>query len=228
MESTVYITPPSPPKHLHPMPLHNPPIRRIRHPARPPNPLPPHPHQPPRRRTPPPHPPRHQNPKPHPPSPPAPSPQDPAPCDAPHTAPTHSTPHPGRRGNATGCARPPAPASDRRTGCRTHTRRIVLRTPRGHARGTGDPSGVYSLTFLPLRGIGSSSPGEGASAAIRTASRTSRWIVGGKCSDRIRRAARDTSSAAQQIVDLLPEPARDPKALRFADAEVFPWSRGQL
>ena len=34
--------------------------------------------------------------------------------------------------------------------------------------------------------------------------------------------------AAQQIVDILPEPARDPKALRFADAEVFPSSRGQL
>ena len=34
--------------------------------------------------------------------------------------------------------------------------------------------------------------------------------------------------AGQQIVDILPEPARDPKALRFADAEVFRSSRGQL
>ena len=28
--------------------------------------------------------------------------------------------------------------------------------------------------------------------------------------------------SAQQIVNILPEPARDPKAVRFADAEVFP------
>ena len=34
--------------------------------------------------------------------------------------------------------------------------------------------------------------------------------------------------AAQQIVNILPEPARDPKALRFAHAEVFRSSRGQL
>ncbi len=34
--------------------------------------------------------------------------------------------------------------------------------------------------------------------------------------------------AAQRLVNILPEPAGDPKALRFADAEVFPSSRGQL
>ena len=57
--------------------------------------------------------------------------------------------------------------------------------------------GVYSLTFLPLRGMGSSSPREDGPAASRTAARMSRWIDGGKCSARIWRAARGTSSGCR-------------------------------
>ena len=208
------------------MPLHNPPIRRIRHPARPPNPLPPQPHQPPRSRTPPPHPPRHQNPKPTPP-----------PLQPHRPKIQRLVMHRAQR----------QPIGN-------HIRAVVGMPPdvRGlqSEQAVAEPDVVLThgasffvrledtlaepavprcvLPDLPPSSWHRLVKSEGG--CVRRDSHglqdvlMNRWrkVFG---QDAVSSAGHEFRVSAQQIVNILPEPARDPKALRFADAEVVPSSR---
>ena len=166
--------PPSRTKHLLPVPLHEPPIRRIRRANRRPNRPSPKPHQSPRSRTPPTHSSGNQDPE---------STTLRLQAQRPtvqrlvmHGAqgqaiPFGTTSPPSWECHRICAASSPSKLSPNRMSY-SHTAQRSSYASRTSRRNRGS-RGVYSLTFLPLRGIGSSSPWEGGPAASSTASRMS-------------------------------------------------------
>ena len=144
------------------------PSRRVLRANRRPNRPPPKPHWPPRGRIPPTHSFGHQDPTP--PPPPARSPDGPVPCDERSIAPSHSAPQsrPSWECHRNCAASTPSRRSPKRVSYPHAAQRssYASRTSLWNRRARG----VYSRTFLPLRGMGSSSPWEGGPHTSRTPS----------------------------------------------------------
>ena len=205
------------------MPRHKPPIRPIRPANRPPNPPPPQPHQPPRRRTPSPHPPRHQDPKP-----------TPLPIQPHRPKIQRLVMHAAQRqpiGNHIPAivGMPPdvrglqsEQAVAKADVILTHGASFIVRRKNIPAEPAIPRRVLPDLPPPSWHGFVKSEGG-----CVRRDSHglqdvlMDRWrkVLG---QDPASSAGHEFRVAAQQIVNILPESARDPKALRFADAEVFP------
>ena len=208
------------------MPLHKLPIRRIHHPARPPNPPPPQPHQPPRRRTPPTHPPGHQHAKP-----------TPLPLQPHRPAIQRLVMHTAQRqpiGNhiAAIVGMPPdvrglqsEQAVAEPDVVLTHGTSFFVRLEDTLAEPAVPRCVLPDLPPSSWHRFVKSEGGcvRGDSHGLQDVL-MDRWrkVLG---QDPASSAGHEFRVAAQQIVNILPESARDPKALRFADEEVFPLSR---